>query len=78
MSGTSLRVRIIAVLILLGGCAALAWHRYSAHFTNKDQEPLFGEQIESTDENAQEHPLSQPQGGYTLALESTIVENGMA
>lgn len=78
MSGTSLRVRIIAVLILLGGCAALAWHRYAAHFTNKDQEPLFGEQIEYTDENAQEHPLSQPQGGYTLALESTIVENGMA
>lgn len=69
---------IVAVLILLAGCATFAWHWYATYFTNKRQEPLSSEQIEYINENAEDHQISQLQGGFTIELESVISGSNMA
>lgn len=69
---------IVAVLILLAGCATFAWHWYATYFTNKRQEPLSSEQIEYINENAEDHQISQLQSGFTIELESVISGSNMA
>ncbi len=66
---------IIATMLLLGGCAAYAWHWYTAYFTQSRQAPLSDHQIAYIDGNTREYQLSQTYDGYTVALKSTISES---
>lgn len=69
---------IVALFILMVGCATFAWHWYTTYFTNKRHEPLSGEQSEYFNENAQDPQISQLQGGFSFHLESTIFESSTA
>lgn len=69
---------IAAILLLLAGCAAFAYHWYTVYFTQVRQAPLSDSQIEYIDENAQEFQLSQTHNGYTVELISAISESRSA
>lgn len=69
---------IAAILLLLAGCAAFAWHWYATYFTNRRQEPLSGSQIDYIRSNAQTYQLRQSCSGFTLELKSTIAESSTA
>lgn len=66
---------IAAILLMLAGCATLAWHWYTVYFTQIRQAPLSDSQIEYINENIQEHQLRQTYDGYTVELKSTISES---
>lgn len=69
---------IAAVLLLLAGCAAFAWHWYESYFSGKRQEPLSGSQVDYIGSHTQEHQMSQTCDGYTLELKSTMSESNSA
>ena len=64
-----------AAALLLAGCAAYAWHWYTAYFSMQRQEPLSDSQVSYIQENAQDIHESQTYDGYTIELISALAES---
>lgn len=73
-----LLIAAIVAVLLLAGCAAYAWHWYTAFFTTQRKEPLSNSQISYINENAQDIHGSQSHNGYTVELKSAIAESDSA
>lgn len=71
-------IAAIVAVLLLAGCAAYAWHWYTAFFTTQRKEPLSNSQISYIHENAQDIHESQSHNGYTVELKSAIAESESA
>lgn len=71
-------IAAIVAVLLLAGCAAYAWHWYTAFFTTQRKEPLSNSQISYINENAQDIHESQSNNGYTIELKSAIAESKSA
>ena len=65
---------VAAVLLLLAGCAAFAWHWYTTYFSMQREEPLSNSQISYIHENAQDIHESQTCDGYTVELKSALAD----
>lgn len=64
-----------AVALLLAGCAAYAWHWYTAYFSMQRKEPLSDSQVSYIQENTRDIHESQTYDGYTIELISALAES---
>lgn len=69
---------LIALLLLLVGCAAYAMHWYTTYFSLRREEPLSDSQVSYIQENAQDFYESQTYDGYTITLKSAFSEMNLA
>ena len=64
-----------AAALVLAGCAAYAWHWYTAYFSMRREEPLSDSQVSYIQENARDIHESQTHDGYTIELISALAES---